>query len=659
VKGMSCVSCVNGIERTLKDLNGIVSAQVSLLSESAQITFDIEKCNTKDIMNAIDDMGYEVSLIDTRINFQEDLNKITLCIKGMTCASCVSSIEKNISKLIGIKEFDISLMTESANILYDSLLVNEKTIVDSIDSMGYDVSILENKKINKVENNFTRKREITFSDIYDKPLSLKGVVSVVENGNLWEIEYDPNLIKFREIVEYFDKEGVDFDYSDLRSKQKLKSLSREEDVKYWKWMTLFCLTFSLPYFLFSMIFMNVDFVMNIRNTIVVGQLDLGNLIDLLLCIPVQFYGGFSFYKKAISSAKHGQLTMDSLVSIGTFVAFAYSIYSIILSMFSTIYPVTFFDTSISLITFISLGRYLENVAKGKTSTALSKLMNLKPQTAKLYNGMIIDSELLEINDKVFVFPGEKIAADGIVVEGTGIVDESMITGESMPSVKTSGMEVIGGTINSSGNFVFQVTKLGDETTLSKIINAVEGAQRSKASIQQLADRLTFYFVPFIILLGFLTFLFWLTFLSIVGIPHILQSGESVFSLSLRFGISVIVVACPCALGLATPTALLVGTGVGAQHGILIKDGSSLEKASQLSTLLLDKTNTLTIGTMKVENISIFDVHDQDLLLEALLLAETRSEHPLAKSIVEYLNNLNFNKIDLHVSQFESYPGFGI
>ena len=432
----------------------------------------------------------------------------------------------------------------------------------------------------------------------------------------------------------------------------------------------------------------------IVNFRILRGLYLGDLVCLILTIPVQFGIGARLYKSAYKALKHKAPTMDVLVILGTSAAFSYSFFAILFAMIAgedTYHPTVFFDTSTMLITFISFGRYLENLAKGKTSDALSKLLSLAPSKATIYADpptcsieKIVSTELVQVNDFVKVVPGDKIPADGFLVSGESSVDEGMVTGEVLPVNKRIGDAVIGGTVNGLGTFDMRVSRAGKDTALSQIVKLVEDAQTSKAPIQAFADTVAGYFVPAVISLSIITFVGWMIIAHTTSnLPHIFhEKGANNFMVCLKLCISVIVVACPCALGLSTPTAVMVGTGVGAQNGILIKGAGPLEASHKVDRIILDKTGTLTLGKLDVVGMRWTDSNPlgrasidiervkrggdwSEMQSEVLLMiaaAESKSEHPLARAVGAFAKRtLGF--IDLpssvYVSGFESFTGSGI
>ncbi len=374
-------------------------------------------------------------------------------------------------------------------------------------------------------------------------------------------------------------------------------------------------------------------------------------VQFLLATPVQFWAGFEFYKATFNSIKHRSANMDTLVTIGTTVAY---LYSVVVTFFPQIFMnlgveiMPFFDTSTIIIALILLGRFLEAKAKLSTSDAIKKLVGLQAKTARVVrDGQEIDIPISEVKngDLIRVRPGEKIPVDGEIVEGQSSIDESMVTGESIPVEKMKGDFVIGATINKSGSFIYKATKIGSDTMLAQIIKLVENAQGSKAPIQRLADIISSYFVPIVIILAIFTFAIWYNF-----------GPTPAYLFALLNTVATLIIACPCAMGLATPTAIMVGTGIGAEHGILIKDAESLETAGKINTVIFDKTGTLTNGKPVVTDI-ITEKLTRDEILKLAGSLEKGSEHPLADAILKEAENKNL--LLLKVDSFKAVAGHGV
>ncbi|MGE5365369.1 MAG: heavy metal translocating P-type ATPase [Bacteroidota bacterium] len=512
--------------------------------------------------------------------------KYNLTVEGMTCASCVARVEKAIKKEDGVQNVSVNLATEKAHFEIDPLKTDVNRIAKIVEDAGYKLHLPEEKK-----------PDAQTGHAHD------------ENENL---EYNRKL---------------------------------RHDL-------IFASVFSIPVFIISMS-MEFTWFHSLFPSWVAHDsiMDITNKILLLLTTPVVFIPGKRFFRIFWNNLKHFTADMNSLVAIGTGTAY---IYSVVATLFPVLVtqagkaPHVYYDSTAVIITLILMGRWLENRAKQKTGSAIKKLMELKPKTAAVKRDgqeVTINIGELRTGDIVVVRPGEKIPADGIITEGQSTVDESMITGESIPLEKTVGSLVTGGTINRTGSFDFRITALGENSVLGQIIRLVEEAQGSKAPIQKFADRIAAVFVPVVVGIAFITFLSWLLF-----------GGENAFSIGLINFVSVLVIACPCALGLATPTAIMVGTGLGAQHGILIKNGESLEEAHKIDTIILDKTGTVTRGYPEVTDIVAKGV-TEDELIRITASVENRSEHPLARSIVEYAVKKGSSLTN--PESFSSVTGLGI
>ena len=461
------------------------------------------------------------------------------------------------------------------------------------------------------------------------------------------VEYDENVINEQKIIDDIKSLGygaeihgqrmmnrsVHGGHSDEYSSADYEKEKREKNLKKQRNLFLFSLIFAIPAFLIGMVFMWIGI-----------EIPYSGYILFALATPVQFIVGWGIYKSAFGALRNKTANMDSLIALGTSAAYFYSVYVIFFLPMGDQY----FEAAAVLITFVMLGRYLEAIAKGKTSEAIGKLMNLSPKIATVIrNGkeMKIPVDNVVVGDIVIVKPGEKIPVDGVIIEGSSAIDESMITGESMPVEKKKGDTVIGATINKHGSFKFKATKVGANTTLSLIIKLIEDAQGKKAPIQRFADKISAYFVPVVIGIAILAFSIWYF---VVGMS---------FSFSLIIAVSVLVIACPCALGLATPTAIMVGTGKGAEKGILIKGGDALETAHKLYAVVFDKTGTLTQGKPQVTDIVSMGKMSENDILKIAASIEKNSEHPLAQSIVLKAGE---KKIKLeNVRNFKAVPGHGV
>ncbi|KAK0550053.1 Cu(2+)-transporting P-type ATPase [Tilletia horrida] len=659
----------------------------------------------------------------------------TFKVGGMTCGACVESIEKMLRNQEGIIAVSVALLAEKAVVHYDPLRWTPEQIASEIEDIGFDAEVLQESKEDSVTLTvYGMSSQTQATQLQGTLDALAGVLSatVLLDKEQVEVQYDRNALGPRDLIECINAEGYDALLADSSNSTQLQSLSRVRDIAQWRHVFLFSLSFAIPVFLLSMVLPKFSWTRRILHSQPIPNLFLQDLICLALTAPVQFGAGKRFYITSYKALRHGSATMDVLVVLGTTASFAYSVSSMLFTFFSCHAasnqickkPITFFDTSTMLICFVSFGRFLENTAKGKTSEALSKLIQLTPTMATIYSDgpkatqeRRIASELVQLGDYVKVLPGDKIVADGNIVRGHSTVDESMVTGEPVPVPKAAGSAVIGGTVNGLGTFDFVVTRAGKDTSLAQIVRLVEEAQTSKAPIQAFADRVAGYFVPTVVLLGVITFIAWMTISHLVGgsdgerLPKVFQEeGASKFMVCLRLCISVIVVACPCALGLSTPTAVMVGTGVGAQHGILIKGGGPLEASAIIKTVMFDKTGTLTEGKLSVSavhwpeearpqrlptsssnpselstqseamSLQATVVSSQGIasdaapttmsrhqLLETVGLLENRSEHPLGLAIARWIAVLLDKPelglgvaMDAHqIVDFESVTGMGV
>lgn len=447
------------------------------------------------------------------------------------------------------------------------------------------------------------------------------------------VEFDEKQTSEKEIIQAINSLGYIASITTESNPDK-ESNKRKEEIKKLKTQLIWGLIFSIPSVIIGMVLMWFGIEVPYKNYIL-----------FLLATPVQFVIGWGIYKSAFGALKNKSANMDTLIAIGTSAAYFYSVYVTFFEAMGEQY----FEAAAVLITFVMLGRYLEAVAKGKTSEAIKKLMNLSPKIATVIrNGkeMQIKVDEVIVGDIVIVKPGEKVPVDGIIIEGSSSIDEAMITGESMPVEKHKGDTVIGATINKHGSFKFKATKVGANTTLAMIVKLIEDAQGKKAPIQRFADKISAYFVPVVILIAILAFSVWFFI------------AEKSFEFSLIIAVSVLVIACPCALGLATPTAIMVGTGKGAEKGILIKGGDALETAHKLYAVVFDKTGTLTQGKPDVTDIIADNSSiDEEEILKLAASLEQYSEHPLAQAIV---NKAKEKKIKLeNVKSFKAVPGHGV
>ncbi len=551
-----------------------------------------------------------------------DQKHLTLPILGMTCANCVATVERNLKKVDGVESANVNLSSERAAVTYDPGKADLSEFIRRVEGAGYQVAMGE------ASLGVTNLSDAADARRLEKALNnQEGVIEAHVNlaSEKALIKYVPTVVSQNDLRRAIRSAGFDLLEADLQL-DDAEAKARKQEIAEQKRLMIIGLIFTVPLFILSM---SRDFgllPMSIAHSTWIKYL------FWALATPVQFYVGWQYYTNGFKSLKNGSANMDVLVALGTSAAYFYSI------------PITlgfipghvYFEISAVIITLVKLGKYLEAKAKGGASDAIRKLMNLRPRKAYIVRDGIeieVTVDEVEVGDLVLVHPGEKIPVDGVVVDGRSSVDESMLTGESMPVEKTPGEEVIGGTINKLGLLKFEATKIGKETVLAQIIKLVEEAQTSKAPIQNLADKISAVFVPAVIGIAVVTFLVWY-FLIPLG-PNV---EVGLFTRALINTVAVLVIACPCAMGLATPTAVMVGTGKGAEMGILIKKSESLERAGQIDTVVLDKTGTITRGQPAVTDVLLQDFDlGEDELIRLVASVEKGSEHPLGEAITAEAN----------------------
>ena len=568
-----------------------------------------------------------------------------LKIEGMTCAACAKTIERVSKKLPGVEEASVNFATEKLNIKYDESKIKLLDIQSAIEKAGYKVLVQTTNKTLKIEGMTCAACAKNIEKISKK---LPGVIEANVNfaTEKLTISFEPSLVRTADIKKAIEKAG--YKALEDESNVDMDKEKKEKEIKaLWNRFLLSAL-FGVPLLLIAMIPMIAVRLNIMMPEIINPMMHMKGyaILELILVLPIMFTGK-KYFIVGFKSLFRLSPNMDSLISMGTSAAFLYSIFAVYEILIGNPGYEMYFESAGVILTLITLGKYLESVTKGKTSEAIKKLMGLAPKTAMI----IRDNKEIEISidevvvgDIVVVKPGEKMPVDGEVVEGTTSVDESMLTGESMPVEKSIGHKIIGASINKNGSIKFKATKVGKDTALAQIITLVENAQGSKAPIAKMADVISSYFVPVVIVLALVSSIAWLL------------AGQSVV-FSLTIFISVLVIACPCALGLATPTAIMVGTGKGAEYGVLIKSGVALETAHKIQTIVFDKTGTLTQGKPKVTDIVTVDGVDESFLLQIAASAERGSEHPLGEAIVKEAEerSLEFKKVD----SFKAIPGYGI
>ncbi len=556
--------------------------------------------------------------------------KTVIPVTGMTCTTCAATIEKGLAETPGVEQARVNFASEKASIEYDPSKVSLAKIKNTISQLGYGAAT---KKSVFPIGGMTCASCV--ARVEQALSSVPGVISA-----------NVNLASEKATVEYI--EGIEL--AELRQAVKGAGYELGSEAE-----TLEDVTTAAR-----------REIRTIRNRLILAAV-LGLSIFILswspsftgklyllwaLATPVQFWAGWRFYRGAWGALKHRTADMNTLIAVGTSAAYFYSMVAVLfpgLFVARGLEPHVYFDTAAVIIALILLGRFLEARARGQTSEAIKKLIGMRPKTALVIRDgeeREISVEDVQVGDLILVRPGERVPVDGIIHQGYSSVDESMITGESIPVEKKVGDEVIGATINKTGSFQFEATKVGKDTTLAQIIRLVEEAQGSKAPIQRLADIIASYFVPIVIGIAIITFIIW----------YFVGPAPALTFALLNF-VAVLIIACPCALGLATPTAIMVGTGKGAEHGILIRSAEALERSHQTRTVLLDKTGTLTRGEPKVTDVIAAPASSQEEVLRLAASAERGSEHPLAEAIVRAASE---KKLELFpVSDFNAIPGHGV
>ncbi len=563
ITGMSCASCAAKIEKSLANVEGVSKATVNFAAEKATVIFHPAQTDLSHLIEKVKDLGYGAKV-----------EKVTLPIQGMTCASCVNKVEKALRSQKGVIGASVNFATERASVEYIPEEVTIRDFKKAVQEAGYEVLEVKEEDIVEKEK-LAREAEL-------QRLKWKFILGAILLIPILILMYGTSLF------------------------EKWVGLSKETDF----------------------------------------------FIQFLLATPVQFWAGWQFYVGFWKATKHKTSDMNTLIAVGTSAAYLYSLivtFGSHLIMVKGLMVDVYFDTSAAIIVLILLGRFLEARAKGRTSEAIKKLIGLQPKTARVIrkeSEIDVPVEELVVGDMVMVRPGEKIPVDGIVREGYSSVDESMVTGESLPVEKKAGDMAIGATINKTGAFKFEATKVGKDTVLAQIIRLVQEAQGSKPPIARMVDVIASYFVPIVILIAIITFIVWYFF----G-PH-----PALTYAFLNF-VAVLIIACPCALGLATPTSIMVGTGKGAENGILIRGAEALETAHQLNTIVLDKTGTLTKGEPSVTDIIESDPYKKGDILRYAASAEKGSEHPLGEAIVNKAREEDLPLLDS--KDFQAIAGHGI
>lgn len=572
-----------------------------------------------------------------------ETKQVILPITGMTCANCVAAIERSVNKLGGVEKTVVNLVNERALVEYDPGLTNLPEILQRVKRAGYGIAEGE------VSLLVPGLRDPADGVRIEKALaSIEGIESVTANISISKVnlQFIPTVITLEEIRQALTKIGFESLPLD-EDEGQLEHKARTEEVKRQKNLLLLGLILTIPVFLISMA---RDFGLLPH---MVTESTWLNILLLVLTTPVQFYVGWQFYTGAYNALRNRSANMDVLIAMGSSVAYFYSLPVV----FGLLPGHPYLETSAVIITLVRLGKYLEARAKGRTGEAIQKLQALQVKTATVIrDGQELNIPVKEVlvDDYLLVRPGEKIPVDGIIIEGASAVDESMLTGESIPVEKAPGGEVIGSTLNKNGLLKVKATRVGRDTMLAQIVRLVEKAQESKAPIQKLADRVSGVFVQVVIGIALVTFLVWFFFVS----QPDASSGMTVLTRALLNMVAVLVIACPCAMGLATPTAIMVGTGKGAEHGILFRSSEALERAGKTSVVVLDKTGTITRGTpVVVDVLPATDGMTADELLRITASVEQGSEHPVGAAVVTEAHNRRLSLIG--PSNFKAIPGKGV
>uniref|UniRef100_H3A9P8 P-type Cu(+) transporter n=1 Tax=Latimeria chalumnae TaxID=7897 RepID=H3A9P8_LATCH len=724
IGGMTCNSCVQSIEGMISQSRGVKHIKVSLAKQIGTVQYDPTLTNPEELRTAIEDMGFDASLTENggtltmlhpppkkkfylnsniEFYFQNGMTggpspstegtvateKCFVQVTGMTCASCVANIERNLQKEDGILSVLVALMAGKAEVKYDPSIIQPPEIVEKIKDLGFGATVMEDQAISdgKLELIITGMTCAScVHNIESKLTRTNGILyaSVALATSKASIKFDPEILGARDIIKLVEELG--FGATLAKKDAGAHNLEHKEEIRQWRNSFLFSLVFGIPV-LALMIYMIVmekenHGTMSPEQNIIPG-LSILNLAFFLLCTPVQVLGGWYFYIQAYKSLRHKTANMDVLIVLATTIAYIYSCIILIVAMVEKAEqsPVTFFDTPPMLFVFIALGRWLEHVAKGKTCVAAGKLIKCcKCRCATIVtrgseNNDValswLDLKLISQNEKIIMIPNPKFEVRLKILAGTAFPFTSLVPGEPMPVAKKPGSTVIAGSINAQGCLLIEATHVGADTTLSQIVKLVEEAQTSKAPIQQFADKLSGYFVPFIIVISVLTLIVWI----IIGFVNFdivityfpgynknIAKAEVIVRFAFQASITVLAIACPCSLGLATPTAVMVGTGVGAQNGILIKGGEPLEMAHKIKTVMFDKTGTITNGVPKVMRVLVLvDVTKLPLkkMLAVVGTAEASSEHPLAMAVTKYCKEELGTETLGYCTDFQSVPGCGI
>lgn len=651
IEGMSCASCVSKIENALKKVDGVESASVNLATHKATVKYD-SAATISDLMKAVRRAGYGVLGKEKRA---------MLVIEGMTCASCAQKIEKNLGKANGVLDASVNLASQKAMVTYNSAVVEETDLEKVVEDTGY--KVIRQSQEKSVDFKVMGMNSDHCAQVVKKAVEkLDGVKEAETNyaNASAKVTYDVSKLGVRDIIRTISAAGYKPELIEAGEEAvDVEKAAREKEVKTLKSKFIWASIFAVPMLYLAMAHMIsprlLPFFVSPEHAPVSFV-----LAQVLLSIPIVIVGR-DFYRIGFPNLFRGSPNMDSLIGLGTSAAFVYSFVAAALVLLGRdpngqYIGSLYFETAAVIIALILLGRYLEALTRGKTSEAIKKLMGLAPKTAIIeVDG--IEEEVpiseVQVGDIVIVKPGEKIPVDGQVIEGRTAVDESMLTGESIPVEKSPGSKVVGASMNKTGSIKFRTEKVGRDTALAQIIKLVEQAQGSKAPIARLADVVAGYFTWIVIAIAAIAAIVWFLAGAVFGVA--LAGGTFVFTLTIV--ITILIIACPCALGLATPTSIMVGTGRAAGNGLLIKNAEALENFRKINFVVFDKTGTLTEGKPQVTDIITYNDSREEDILAIAASGEKKSEHPLAEAIV---GEAEKKKLELsEVTHFSAIPGQGI
>ena len=681
VRGMTCAHCQKRVIDAISEIKGVGSVEVNLENNTATVIFDSGVTDLDEIKHAVFNAGYDVAetiavqsepvqpeiqsgescqIIPAIIDEKEKETAgqaaskkvdITLKISGMTCAACAQNVERILKKQNGVVSATVNLPLEKALVTYNPSLVTPKQFEDAITSIGY--GVVKDEVTFEIGGMTCESCALNIEKVLKK---LHGVESASVNFPLSKahVRYNPSLLSIPQMRSAIEDIGYTASVrTDRKGSEDRERKAREDEIRNQRNNLIIAATLGIPITLGGMSSGFPDLLWFVPPMLADGR-TLFILTTIVLLLP-----GRQFFTGTYRGLQKGVTDMNLLIATGTGAAYTISVAATFLNL-GPGYEHTYYDTAVMLITFIILGRYLEARTKGKTSESIRKLMGLAAKTARIVVDGVekeIPVEDVAVGDTVVVRPGEKLPVDGVVIEGSSAVNESMITGESIPVEKKAGDTVIGATINKAGYFRFRATKVGSDTALAQIIELVENAQTSKAPIQRIADVVAGHFILVVHIVSLLTFFFWF----FVGYEMFGVAGSSgiasPFLFALLISITVLVISCPCAVGLATPAAIMVGTGKGAENGILIKGGEALETTQKLDTIVFDKTGTLTRGEPQLTDVISTGHYPEDEVLRLAAIAEKGSEHPLAEAVV---NGAGSRSIEIgDASSFRTIPGHGV